>query len=274
MSTEPLFIHETIPVYNGLDDNFTTDNLPALAYIIDAKGWKLYRRNCVSTAVVAITSLDKAPIITELCEYKAAKVPITLINQIVAFFREVYKRHSSEAVGYLYYKDQQWQFIVPDQTVSVASCNYGAAPVINSWRLAGTIHSHGNMAAFHSGTDCKDETNFDGLHITIGRLSDPQPEFACSLVTQGTRFKAEPQLVIAAWPEADIPTQWLERVHTSKLIAWNEADMDKIAWNGADPKTKSRKQRPPKTNRVWGNDEFSLLSKPSFFDIRRFGRWS
>lgn len=34
----------------------------------------------------------------------------------------------------------------------------------------GTIHSHCNFAAFHSGTDDNDETNFPGLHITIGNV--------------------------------------------------------------------------------------------------------
>lgn len=39
------------------------------------------------------------------------------------------------------------------------------------FRIIGTIHSHGNMNAFHSGTDDNDEYNFDGLHITIGKVN-------------------------------------------------------------------------------------------------------
>lgn len=38
------------------------------------------------------------------------------------------------------------------------------------WRVYGTIHSHCDFNAFHSGVDDADEMNFEGLHITIGNL--------------------------------------------------------------------------------------------------------
>lgn len=36
--------------------------------------------------------------------------------------------------------------------------------------IYGTIHSHCNFGAFHSGVDDNDEIQFDGLHITIGNV--------------------------------------------------------------------------------------------------------
>lgn len=41
----------------------------------------------------------------------------------------------------------------------------------DGYELIGTIHSHCDFAAFHSGVDDADEINFDGLHITIGKLT-------------------------------------------------------------------------------------------------------
>jgi hypothetical protein len=38
------------------------------------------------------------------------------------------------------------------------------------FRIFGTIHSHCNFGAFHSGVDDADEKHFDGLHITIGNV--------------------------------------------------------------------------------------------------------
>ena len=38
------------------------------------------------------------------------------------------------------------------------------------FRIYGTIHSHCNFGAFHSGVDDADEKHFDGLHITIGNV--------------------------------------------------------------------------------------------------------
>jgi len=43
--------------------------------------------------------------------------------------------------------------------------------LLNSgYTVYGTIHSHCDFAAFHSGVDDADETNFDGIHITIGNV--------------------------------------------------------------------------------------------------------
>lgn len=41
----------------------------------------------------------------------------------------------------------------------------------DGYELIGTIHSHCDFAAFHSGVDDADEINFDGLHITVGKLT-------------------------------------------------------------------------------------------------------
>jgi hypothetical protein len=41
----------------------------------------------------------------------------------------------------------------------------------DGYRVMGTIHSHSNFSAFHSGVDDNDEENFDGLHITIGNVN-------------------------------------------------------------------------------------------------------
>ena len=78
--------------------------------------------------------------------------------------------------------------------------------------MAGTIHSHAAMSAFHSGTDDHDEQFFDGVHITIGKL-DSVPEYSCSLVVHGKRamFDAS-QLVDGMAPAEAIPTAWLNAV--------------------------------------------------------------
>lgn len=46
--------------------------------------------------------------------------------------------------------------------------------VQNGYKLYGTIHSHCDFSAFHSGVDDADEKKFDGLHITIGHVKKDQ----------------------------------------------------------------------------------------------------
>jgi hypothetical protein len=48
------------------------------------------------------------------------------------------------------------------------------------------------MSAFHSGTDDKDEVDFDGLHITVGNMDNDLISISCSIVANGTRFTCQP----------------------------------------------------------------------------------
>lgn len=44
----------------------------------------------------------------------------------------------------------------------------------DGWVYLGTAHHHCNMSAFQSGTDEANERNQDGLHITVGNMSQPK----------------------------------------------------------------------------------------------------
>ena len=53
----------------------------------------------------------------------------------------------------------------------------------------GTVHHHCNCTAFQSGTDAADEVSVDGLHITIGKMEDPQHDIHCRLYFKGHKFE-------------------------------------------------------------------------------------
>jgi hypothetical protein len=102
--------------------------------------------------------------------------------------------------------------MVPMQSASAAHASYEGAEKRAGWQCAGTIHSHASMSAFHSGTDDKDEESFDGVHITIGRIPDLNPEFSCSLVIQGKREKFEIWDLVSGFPTVVAPTEWVNSV--------------------------------------------------------------
>lgn len=58
------------------------------------------------------------------------------------------------------------------------------------WRIFGTIHSHCNFNAFHSGVDDADEKEFDGLHITIGNVRSGW-SYSARVMLQGCEFKQD-----------------------------------------------------------------------------------
>lgn len=219
MPTPAFTVSGIFPAYLGIDPGFSPEEIPEnIAYLIDGAGWKLFKRNGVSSALIPVQNVSGVAILPPHITFTAAKLPLDLIRQVTAWFRAVYVKHRSEAVGYLYYQPAtgEWDFIVPTQTVGAAHASYEGAPKRQDWQCAGTIHSHGSMSAFHSGTDDHDEMFFDGVHITVGRL-DSVPEYSCSLVVQGVREKMEPhQLVDGMAPANEVPVAWLSAIKLPK----------------------------------------------------------
>lgn len=211
-------VNGIFPLYlgfaEGFDPNAISENL---AYVLDGTGWRLFKRNGVSTALIPVESVSGLRQLPTVINFTAAKLPLDLIRKVTAWFRLVFAKHHSEAVGYLYYRasDGEWDFVPPAQTASAASAHYDQAPRRAGWVIAGTIHSHGSMSAFHSGTDHADEINFDGVHITIGRV-DSVPEYSCSLVVQGKREIVDPSVLIDGIAPVDqVPLEWMEAVKES-----------------------------------------------------------
>ncbi|RTK97743.1 MAG: hypothetical protein EKK64_00580 [Neisseriaceae bacterium] len=133
---------------------------------------------------------------------KLPKVPARIIAQALTFFRKVYDKYNSEAYVTLMYssKNNEYQLHCPKQTVSHSSVNYDRTDqpeyqdrVQNDWQMVGTIHSHCNFSAFHSGTDVGDEATFDGIHITLGNVDRNQISIASSVAINEKREELLPE---------------------------------------------------------------------------------
>jgi len=175
--------------------------------------------------IEAVTKIAPGWVEEEMCDWGAPrlqlgfaeKIPQTVLQQAIAFFGAVYNRFQTESVVLLFYAPQaatgqKWRVLPPEQEVTGAACQYsdpGPAPA--GWFLAGTIHSHGNMGAFHSGTDDRDEQDRDGIHITVGGVNS-LPSFAVSAVVDGERFKLELADVVEGIAQTVFPQNWLDRV--------------------------------------------------------------
>jgi len=210
---EPIFmVNGVFPAYWAGQPGFSLELIQfQFAYVLDASGWKLYKRNGVSTALIPVSAVSGLAELETKIQFTADRIPLDLIRRVTAWFKAVYAKYRSEAVGYLYYSavSGEWQFVPPTQTATGASAKYEEAPKIQNWQIVGTIHSHGSMSAFHSGVDDADEKNFDGVHITVGRV-DTVPEYSCSLVVQGEREIVDPSCLIDGMAPMDaVPAAWL-----------------------------------------------------------------
>jgi hypothetical protein len=203
-----------IKAYYANDASFDTGKIAeSQAYVLDADGWNLYLRNNISESLNNVRVEAGMPRLKAMCNLRSEKIPYALIRKVGKFFTEVYKLHKSEAVGYLYYSPTLgWLFWPPEQTATTAHCKYGEPAAIDGYQVAGTIHSHGSMSAFHSGTDKDDEANFDGIHITIGKVDEVRYELALSVVCGGVRYKVAEEQLISGFGDTMVPSEWLEAV--------------------------------------------------------------
>ena len=177
--------------------------------------------NKLCKAVTKIKNFDnKGEIKEELTEIRLPKLPYDLYKQIYSFFKSVYTEHKSEVAVLLWYNFERkdWFIEVPKQKVSGASVNYDRDLEENKkleskgYICVGSIHSHCEMGAFHSGTDDGDEYNFDGFHMTIGKVMSG-PEHACRFIVKDVEYKMKfEECVEVPLEDEAFPKEWSEKV--------------------------------------------------------------
>lgn len=180
-----------------------------ICYIIAKQGIFLKKKVGM---IESITKVDKISTLNEITPWAKIiipKIPGSHVAKIISFFKEINETIKGEANVLIYYnkENKKFKMIVPKQKVTASSCDYTLEGLtVPNYNLIGTIHSHANMSAFHSSTDDKDEHHFDGLHITIGNISDLYPSITASIVVNGFRVVIEPCDYIDECIEVD-PTE-------------------------------------------------------------------
>lgn len=122
------------------------------------------------------------------------KIPAIILGKAHYFFSKIWAKHRSEAgLLILYDKEtKEYDLWCPEQTVSGGSVRYklsdAAIGIDKRWRIVGTIHSHCNFSAYHSGIDVADEADMDGVHITLGHVDTKFPSIECSIVVNANRW--------------------------------------------------------------------------------------
>lgn len=111
-------------------------------------------------------------------ELAYGKIPNAILEQILAFFREIMKRHNdAEAFIQVYWDKTESKYIihVPKQRISKAAVSYTAEDNLNvkdssRYVFVYECHSHNSMGAFWSGTDDRDEKELR-IYGVFGQLN-------------------------------------------------------------------------------------------------------
>jgi proteasome lid subunit RPN8/RPN11 len=146
-------------------------------------------------------------------------VPLDIMSKVVSFFRGVYARIQTEAEVMLLFNSstKTYRIFVPTQTCGGGSVDYkfDATKMPLGYSLVGSIHSHPVFSAFHSGTDTHDAKTFDGLHITVGQVTDyNRIEFASMISLAGSNFhqKIEEVADVEGLSDVEVPEWWYSLV--------------------------------------------------------------
>jgi PRTRC genetic system protein A len=182
-------------------------------HIVAKDGIYLKKSNHFYECIVKVNGIPSLPAQEESLLLKAGvpKIPYSLVEEAISFFRAVQKEHSSEAAVLLIYNDKEskWSIKPVRQKVSGASVKYEVDGVPG---VCGTIHSHCGMSAFFSGTDNEDDSQIDGFHIVVGNVDSRTPEIAISVTANGRRFSGTAEILIDGLPSPEAKHPWLSFV--------------------------------------------------------------
>lgn len=169
-------------------------------YVVTSDGVFLKKKSELISSVApvaAIPFLASGKEVRKSVKMRLPTIPGEIVFRAWRFFANVYKKYRSEsAVLLLYDKTQKkYELWTPKQDVSGGSVDYVIKnirdEVPDNWQIVGTIHSHCDFEAFHSGVDVDDEKDMDGLHITIGHVNGSDFSFISSIVANGCRFEID-----------------------------------------------------------------------------------
>jgi hypothetical protein len=149
------------------------------------------------------------------------------MSRAVAFFATVNRLCGSEGVLILFFdpRTRSFRAEAPVQIVKAHASHsgryltslavkYGMASRPAGYLRCGSIHSHADMPAFASGTDCDDELGEDGLHVVVGDFGKSTLSVSAAFTVAGRRFSTERGDVIEDFDEraalsAAPPVEWL-----------------------------------------------------------------
>jgi len=170
-------------------------------YIVAKDGIYLRKDTGLIHAIVKVEKISFLKEIRKEASLRLPKIPAEMMAQAILFFKKIFETKKSEAIviGYYSSESKKYLFDAPKQTVDPATVNYKPEGKFHqgAFQLVMSIHCHGASGAFHSPGDTNDESDFDGLHITIGNIDQPYFSIVSSVVVNNNRFTLKPEKIIS-----------------------------------------------------------------------------
>ena len=144
---------------------------------------------------------------TSAIKWTGPRIMPDVWQSILAYFKWTWDTHKSESQVRLYVNVTagQWAaWAFPQEMGGMAAtkelpddkeweAQRAQFKESEGWIYLGTVHHHCNMSAFQSGTDKTNETNQDGLHITVGKMDEARHDIHCRFYLHGNEFSPDMQ---------------------------------------------------------------------------------
>ena len=216
----PIHIHDSEKKQLPEDDTF---------FIVAKEGPFIKKKVGVLECLVPVQNISilasAKDLVTSYARMHIRKIPKRDFIKVFDFLRAVYQEHRSEGMVLLMYDEvnnRHFQ-IAPKQKVSGAGVEYQRGYTREGYTMIGTIHSHANFSAFHSGTDHNDETSFDGLHITVGNVMDDDFSLSASIMANGHRVMVNPEEYISGI-KLTVDVDEMEKRPTTRRFVWSKEE--------------------------------------------------
>ena len=112
------------------------------------------------------------------------KMPMSIYNNIVGFFKEFYQKHKTEVYLRMYYNrlSDEFKYVILKQKLTATKADwefndpaeYGLG--IDDI-LVMQVHSHHTMSGSFSTIDDADHQTLEGVHMVIGKIFDDVPQY-------------------------------------------------------------------------------------------------
>jgi hypothetical protein len=153
-------------------------------YAATKKGWLVNTPTIFGNAQVVMDPKEHPASLPEPNErfvLNGRKMPLHMLSQFHDLARKNFEKRKAECSAYLTWNPDtdDYKLFIPEQYVTHTSVNHklDAGQIKHGYQAIGTIHSHCDFSAFHSGTDKHDMGKMPGLHITIGHVNTDDPDF-------------------------------------------------------------------------------------------------
>jgi len=207
-------------------ENIPADSKKKVVYIWQGDGVWEVRKLRLGTFTSRIHEFDTIGLESNLKEgwvLNVPKIPASLLDVTLSFFRKIYDKHSSEVFLQFFYDENKEEYLVhcPKQQVSGASVKYDRDEKFETPEkiLVFEIHSHASMPAFFSGTDDADEKD-DRFFGVIGKVKEFYPEMKLRLSVGGRRREIDIgdifDLDESSYNEESFPKDWVKRIQKQK----------------------------------------------------------